>query len=99
MTPQDLVFVGDDSFRKIKIAKHQEEFQTLPAVLSLDSGAVTMRYKISPEELDKLNHGSDLFLTVMTIGKQLQPIMLFVDNAEYPTTALKMCEDWKQFVG
>lgn len=99
MTPQNLVFVGDDSFRKIKIAEDQAEYQTLPVVLSRDNGAVTMRYKLSPDELDKLNCGHDLFLTVLTMGKQLQPIMPFVDDAKHPTTARDMCENWKQFVG
>lgn len=99
MTPQDLVFVGEESFRKVKIAEHQKEFQTLPAVMSADGGAVTMRYKLSEEELDALNHGSDVFLTVITMGKPLQPIMAYVNNAEYPTTAKEICEDWRQFVG
>jgi len=98
MTPQDLVFVGDDSFRKIKIAEDQVEYETLPAVMSRDSGAVTVRYKLSPDELDKLNNGFDLFLTVLTMGKQLQPIMPFVDDVKSPTTARDMCEDWRQFV-
>jgi hypothetical protein len=99
MTPQDLVFVGDESFRKIKIAEHQEEFQTLPAVRSSDGNAIIVRYKLSPNELDRLNEGSDLFLTVLTMGKPLQPIMPFVDDAKHPTTARDMCENWRQFIG
>ncbi len=99
MTPQDIVFVGDKSFRKINIAEGQKEYETLSAVVSRDGNAIMVRYKFSPNELDRLNEGSDLFLTVLTMGKPLQPLMPFVNDAKHPTTALDMCENWRQFVG
>ena len=99
MTPQDLVFVGQESFRKLSIAEVQPEFETLPAILSRDGNAVTIRYKLSPLELDKLNHGSDVFLTVLTMGGSIPPLMPFVNDAKHPTTARDMCENWRQFVG
>lgn len=67
--------------------------------MSRDSGAATFRYKLSSEELDKLNAGFDLFLTVLTYGKALQPIMLYVDDVKNAVTAKAICEDWRQFVG
>ena len=99
MTPQDVVFVGDRSFQKIKIAEDQKEYQTLPAVKTREGNANTVRYKLSRNELDRLNEGSDLFLTVITMGEPLQPLMPFVNDAKHPTTARDMCENWKQFVG
>jgi len=67
--------------------------------MSRDSGAVTVRYKLTPQELSDLNAGFDLFMTVLTMGKKLQPIMPFVDDMKNPVVAKAICEDWRQFVG
>jgi len=72
MTPKE--FEGSN----IKIAEHQEEYQTLPAYAN-ESGTIITCWKLSPEEIAKISETGELWFLQMTFNQNMQPI--------YPSTS------------
>ena len=59
-------------------ARHQPEYTPLPAVV-VESRVIT-RWKLSWRERLKLLATGNLWLTLLTFGQPLQPILLEVDS-------------------
>lgn len=64
------------------VAKHQPQFQTLPAVITPD-GLVITRWRPSIEERRAIMNGEDIFLAVRTYGKPLQPLLMSVGETSW----------------
>lgn len=63
----------------IKIAEHQEEYETLPAIV-LSDGVVISRWKMTwRERLVALFEGN-IYLHIHTYGQPLQPVFMEVDE-------------------
>ena len=75
MTPvlPDLI----DGGHPITFAKDQPEYLPLPALRFAD-GLVLTRWRLSAEELAALVNGEDLYLSVWTFNRPLQPVLLTV---------------------
>ncbi len=63
----------------VQIAEHQDEYLTLPSHVD-DEGVVTSHWQPSPEELERLQQGGRVVLTVHTFSNPLQPVMLGVSD-------------------
>lgn len=73
----DPQLVPDGSFAVIK-AKHQQDvYRALPSVQTPD-GRVISRWSPSDAERLAIARGEDLYLTVLTFNKRLQPVLLTV---------------------
>jgi len=57
----------------VKIAEHQEEFQTLPAK-ECPNGSMMFCFELDQEELDEINKTKRIFWQQFTGGKPMQPI-------------------------
>lgn len=76
LTPTSPIIRGFEG-EEIIIAKDQPEYLPLPA-LPLSDGSVVTRWKLSPvQRLIALVRG-DIYLTVLTFHRALQPVMLDV---------------------
>lgn len=85
---------GIPGFPQVACGESQEEYNTLPAVLAYDaSGNVILvtRWQLSAEERAAIAAGGDLYLTVLTFGQPLQPVLLGTEPPEMHQTK-------KQFV-
>lgn len=75
MTPITPVFPKRLDLDTTMYAKNQPEYNALPAFKSVD-GRVTTRWKLTLRERFKLFLNGNLWLTVLTFNKPLQPIKL-----------------------
>jgi hypothetical protein len=60
----------------LEIAKHQEEYLTLPAYYSPATGAVLTEWELDEETLRQIRNGANIRLAIWTGGKSLQPVFL-----------------------
>lgn len=63
---------------EIKVAEHQEEYNTLPVLYSDDGQQCTSRWELSEEEVAEIIRSRSIFLTMLTFGQPLQPVRLEV---------------------
>lgn len=71
----------------LKIAEHQDEYQTLPAHFDRESGTVTACFELDEEELQQVKEDGKIYITLCTFGRPLQPIRSsvlnpFIDNPQ-----------------
>lgn len=74
---------------EVHLAEDQEEYATLcVALVEFNDGSrgVVSRWRLDPEELEKLARGSDLYLLVLTHGLPMQPVHLTVGTPEWAVT-------------
>lgn len=74
------VIPGIAEIDEVEWAKNQPEYNTLPAITFRESPEVpvTSRWSFSEEERKAIADGADLYLTLLTFGQPLQPVMLQV---------------------
>lgn len=66
-----------------EIAKDQEEYQTLPALVrNNDQGEVISCWLLSKEELRRVQESGCVYLSCWTFGLPLQPLLLSADPAD-----------------
>lgn len=58
------------------IARDQPEYRELPAIVVADR--VVTRWKLSAEEASRVLEGKDIYLTILTFGNPMQPVLLEV---------------------
>lgn len=60
----------------LRIAEHQEEYQTLPVFLdqSQPEMPVTMCFELDEEELKQVKETGKIWVTIQTFGKPFSPI-------------------------
>lgn len=62
-----------------KIAEHQEEYETLPAIVTGD-GVVISRWRLSFRERLVAMINGDIYLHQSTYGQTVQPVYMEVDE-------------------
>ena len=68
-----------DGWEEALYAEGQDMYQTLPVVRSQDEERrVISRWTPTYEERQMVMRGEDLFLTILTLGEPLQPVLLAV---------------------
>ncbi|MDI7267494.1 MAG: hypothetical protein QME96_05825 [Myxococcota bacterium] len=73
-------------FPEIMLAENQPEYlTTCAAVITYDDGSVGVmtRWRLTDEERQRIAAGEDLYLTLLTFGRPMQPIMLEVGHPKW----------------
>ena len=68
----------------IKIAEHQDEYQTLPAHFNKAQGTVTACFELDEAEKQQVAEEGKIYITLWTGGQSLQPIHSSVLNPYNP---------------
>lgn len=71
---------------EIAIAQNQLDYQELTAgVLYFSDGSqgLLTRWRLTDEEKEAIAQGEDLYVTILTFGQPMQPIMLHVSKPDY----------------
>lgn len=95
------VVVGRES-EEVVYAKDQPQYEplrTLPYETYPGSGdyRVMSRWSLTPEQRRKVSEGSDIFLTLLTFGQPLQPILMALgDNDFYEEYAKRARDEYPQ---
>ena len=63
----------------VKIAEHQDEYETLPAIV-LSDGVVISRWRLTWRERLVAMINGDIYLHIHTYGQPLQPVFMEVDE-------------------
>lgn len=58
----------------VVFAKDQPQYNPLHAFLNQKTGSATFKFKLSEEEVKQVEETGEIYLTVLTFGKPLQPI-------------------------
>jgi hypothetical protein len=83
MNPVSPVIPGHEEIPEHVFAADQPEYLPLPAVIVPGpNGEVITRWKMTDEEKELLAKGGDIYLSLWTFGKPLQPILLRVATAD-----------------
>lgn len=66
----------------VVFAKYQQEYIPLPAmkVPNDPQGIIITKWKLSPEELERVKETGTIHLSMMTFNQPLQPVLLTVDS-------------------
>lgn len=66
----------------LRIAEHQEEYETLPVFLDTDNPdhPVTMCFQLNKEEIEEVVKTGKFWFTQMTFGTHFQPIMMTTES-------------------
>ena len=81
MKPVSPVIEGME-MHEIKIAEHQEEFRTLPAIPADNGNRMISRFELSTEEIEKIIETKSIYFSQWTGGRPMQPVLLEVDAPE-----------------
>lgn len=71
------VLSGSEEF-EVVYAANQPEYNPLP-VLRTDKALLT-RWRLTPDEIQRLQNGEDLYICIMHFGGPLQPLLPIVCN-------------------
>jgi hypothetical protein len=62
---------------------NQPEYQPLPAEMRLGhSSEIVTCWELSPEELERVQETGKIWLSLLTFGQPLQPVLVSVDKPE-----------------
>lgn len=80
-------FINEDLLGKypinLEIAKDQDEYITVPAhYFNNNYGTILCGFKLTDEDLEKINKDKCLYLSFQTFYKPLTPFKLLVGNKE-----------------
>ena len=63
---------------EIKVAEHQDEYNTLPVLRTADRQGCISRWELTDDELETIKHTRCLYLVMLNFGQPLQPVQLSV---------------------
>jgi hypothetical protein len=66
----------------VVVAESQEQYRDMPSIRT-PGGQVITRWALSTEEKAALIRGDDLFLTLLTFGGPVQPVLLTVGMTDW----------------
>jgi len=73
------VFAGQEA-SEVVYAKDQKEYIPLRCFVERDrQGRATSRWTLTPEQRQAVSEGADIYLTLLTFNKPLQPITMGVE--------------------
>ena len=65
----------------LRIAEHQDEYETLPAYHNPEEGSVTFCFQLNKEELDEIAKTGKIYFKQLTFNKSLQPINMSTEKS------------------
>ena len=72
--------IPGENWAEIIIAKDQDEYENLPAIVLENGKAILCRFVFSEEEKQQIAETGNLYLTIWTFGKPMQPILPQTDK-------------------
>ena len=66
----------------VRIAEHQDEYQTLPACINAEEGSVTFGFELSDDELEEVKATGVIWVKMLTFGRPMQPILLSTKKSD-----------------
>lgn len=72
---------------EIKIAEHQNEYETVIALPINNGQQLMMRFELSDEEKSQVQEHGCIWLTVMNFNQPMQPVMIETKPPDWLTTA------------
>jgi hemin uptake protein HemP len=82
LSPKDGPVVEGFEPEEVVYAKGQPEYIPLRTLVGGPQRRVTSRWALTPEQRTTIADGADIFLTLTTFGKPLQPILLAISNGD-----------------
>lgn len=79
MTPTSPVLPSAKNVTELVFGAGQPQYVPLPAVRCTD-GTVITRWKLNEAERIKIAVTGEIYLTILTFGEQLQPVVLSADE-------------------
>ena len=73
--------VTDTQAINIEVAKDQEQYETLPA--NYESGVMAFAFEVTEEDLEKIKKNKRIYVSLLTFGKQMNPINVAVDPEDF----------------
>lgn len=68
--------------RNLKIAEHQDEYETLYAYHNPKEGSVTFCFQLNKEEIDQILNTGEIYFKQLTFGAPMQPVAMSVDKVD-----------------
>jgi len=66
----------------LRIAESQEQFETLPAYHNEEEGSITICFKLSIDEINRLRATDELWFKIKTGNESMHPIMLSTNKED-----------------
>lgn len=73
----------------MKIAEHQDQYNTLPAFFNIKEGSVIACFELSDEELKAVNETKRIYYKQLTFGKPMNPMLMSTNFDELQTLTEK----------
>ncbi len=66
----------------VRIAEHQEEYETLPAFWDKKQGSMTFCFKLTEEEINRIYATGEIWFKQLTFGQPMNPITLSTNKED-----------------
>lgn len=66
----------------VRIAEHQEEYQTLPAYYNQQEGSMLFCFELSEDEMNRIKATGEIWFKMLTFGQPMQPICLSTNKED-----------------
>lgn len=66
----------------LRIAEHQDEYETLPAYHNKKEGSVTFCFELNKEELDEIQRTGKVYFKQLTGNGAMQPIAMSTQKSD-----------------
>lgn len=66
----------------LRIAEHQEEYETLPAYHNKQEGSVTFCFKLTEDEVNRMYATGEIWFKQLTFNKPMNPVALSTNKEE-----------------
>ena len=66
----------------VRIAEHQEEYETLPAFYNKEEGSVTFCFELSEDEINRIQATGEIWFKMLTFGQSMRPICLSTNKQD-----------------
>lgn len=78
--------IPGENHKEIRIAEHQTQYETLPAIPVNDNNQMVCRFELTESEIEKIKKTKSIFVILCTFGNKVQPIFITTEKPEivYP---------------
>jgi hypothetical protein len=75
------VIPGED-WKEVKIAEHQDEYATLPAIPLNHGGCLLSRWELSDEDIERIKETRSIWFYQWTMNQPMQPVSLTTEKPQ-----------------
>lgn len=74
--------IPGENWREVKIAEHQDEFATVPAIPLNNGGQLLSRWELTDEEITTIIKTRSIYFYQWTGGRPMQPVCLTTERPQ-----------------